>query len=72
MGLADIVASGELRHPDDPALNTHIAAAERLPRGDAWTFGRKAPLRSTSPTPPPAQYTWARTLPPAPPPLTIA
>ncbi|WP_018587947.1 terminase large subunit [Salinispora arenicola] len=72
MGLADIAGSGELRHPDDPALNAHIAAAERLPRGDAWTFGRKgaAPIDLAYATA--GAVHLARTLPPAPPPLTIA
>ena len=41
MGLVDVVTATELVHPDDPMLNSHSAAAQKLPRGDAWVFGRK-------------------------------
>jgi hypothetical protein len=41
MGLAESVIAGRVAHSDDPLLNTHVAAAERLKRGDAWVFSRK-------------------------------
>ena len=41
MGLADVITAAELVHPDDPMLNSHSGAAQKLPRGDAWVFGRK-------------------------------
>lgn len=41
MGAADLVAGGSLRHPDDPMLNEHVAAATKAWRGDAWVFARR-------------------------------
>ena len=41
MGAVDLVISGEIAHPDDPMLNSHVNAAQRLRRGDAWVFGRQ-------------------------------
>ena len=41
MGLAEQVMSGRVAHSDDPLLNAHVGAAERLKRGDAWVFSRK-------------------------------
>jgi len=40
MGLAEQVTSGKLVHSDDPLLNDHVGAAERLRRGDGWVFSR--------------------------------
>lgn len=40
MGLADIVASGQLQHPKDEMLDQHIAQTQKLKRGDAWVFTR--------------------------------
>lgn len=40
MGLADLVRVKGLRHPDDPMLNSHVASAQKLTRGDAYTFRR--------------------------------
>lgn len=41
MGLADIVAAGELEHPEDPMLTAHVQAAQKLRRGEAWAFTRR-------------------------------
>ncbi len=41
MGLAEVVASRQLRHPRDPLLDAHVAASVKAPRGDAWVLGRK-------------------------------
>lgn len=41
MGLAEQVRVGGLHHPDDPLLNNHVAAAQKLYRGDAFAFRRQ-------------------------------
>ncbi|MBQ1039295.1 terminase large subunit [Micromonospora sp. C81] len=41
MGLADLVDAGQVLHSDDPLLNSHILAAEKLWSGDVWRFSRK-------------------------------
>lgn len=41
MGLADLVLSGEVVHPDDDLLNDHVRAAQKLNRGDGWVFARR-------------------------------
>ena len=41
MGLAEQVQSGQIAHSDQALLNTHVTAAEKLRRGDAWVFTRK-------------------------------
>lgn len=41
MGLNEQVIANQIAHSDDPLLNDHIGAAERLARGDAWVFSRK-------------------------------
>lgn len=71
MGLAEQVAAGEIVHPDDPMLTQHVHAAQKLHRGDAWVFTRKGN------TPVDGAYALAgavhlaRTLPPAPSPVTV-
>ena len=40
-GLADLTAARQLTHSDDPLLNKHVAAAEKLTTGDGWRFGRR-------------------------------
>lgn len=40
MGLAELVRVKGLHHPDDPMLNAHVAAAQKLYRGDAFAFRR--------------------------------
>lgn len=41
MGFAEYVGAGQVAHSADPLLNAHVEGAERLPRGDAWVFGRR-------------------------------
>lgn len=41
MGLAEVVQSGQLCHPRDELLTNHVQNAQKLPRGDAWTFTRR-------------------------------
>lgn len=41
MGLADLVQSGAVEHPDDQLMNAHILSAEKLPRGEGWVYSRK-------------------------------
>lgn len=41
MAFSDLVDAGEIAHSDDPLLNAHIAAAEKLRQGDAWRFTRR-------------------------------
>lgn len=41
MGFAEQVATGEVVHPNDPMLTEHINNAQKLRRGDGWTFTRR-------------------------------
>jgi hypothetical protein len=41
MGLASLVASHQVAHSDDPLLNAHTKAAEKLVAGDRWRFTRR-------------------------------
>jgi phage terminase large subunit-like protein len=41
MGLAEQVAAGAIVHADDPMLTQHIDNTQKLPRGDAWVYGRR-------------------------------
>jgi hypothetical protein len=41
MGLAEQVDALEVVHPDDPVLNAHVRATQKLRRGDAWVFTRR-------------------------------
>jgi len=83
MGLAEQVVAGDVEHPHDGVLTAHITSATKLPRGDAWVFARAAAEADSSTDedgatggPIDAAYACAgavhlaRTLPPAPPPLT--
>jgi hypothetical protein len=40
-GLADLTRTRMVLHPGDPLLDAHVRAAEKLPSGDGWRFGRK-------------------------------
>jgi len=40
-GLADLARTRAILHPGDPLLDAHVKAAEKLPSGDGWRFGRK-------------------------------
>jgi hypothetical protein len=71
MGLADLVVAGGIVHPNDPMLDAHNGSAQKQWRGDAWVFGRKdagGPIDGTYALA--GAVHLARTLPPAPPPLT--
>lgn len=72
MGFAEVVLSGELRHPRDPMLNAHVAQTQRVPRGDQWVFDRRGskPIDATYAAA--AAVDAARTLPLGRPPLAIA
>lgn len=41
MGFSDLVSSRQVVHPDDEMLNAHVAAAQKLWRGDGWVYARK-------------------------------
>lgn len=41
MGLAELVTAGDVEHPHDPLMTSHIHAAQKLKRGEAWVFTRK-------------------------------
>lgn len=71
MGLAELVHAGELDHPRDPLLNAHVAAAQRLRRGDAWAFQRRGSGPIDALYAAAAAVHCARTLPPPPPALVI-
>jgi hypothetical protein len=71
MGLAEQVVAGQTVHPNDPMVNSHIASAQKMYRGDAWVFGRKdagGPIDGAYAIA--GAVHLSRTLPPAPPPLT--
>jgi hypothetical protein len=71
MGLAELVIARRLRQPRDPLLTAHVEATQRLPRGDAWVFGRRdsgGPIDGTYALAGAAHL--ARTLPPPRPALT--
>lgn len=72
MGLAEQVLAGEVHHPDDPMLNAHVSATQKLRRADAWVFTRRgsAPIDATYALA--GAVHLARTLPAALPPLQVA
>ena len=41
MGFAEQVRSRMIAHSDDPLLNAHVGAAEKMYHGDGWRFTRK-------------------------------
>jgi phage terminase large subunit-like protein len=72
MGLEELNIAGEIRHPKDPMLTAHVESAQKLERADGtWVLTRKG----TSPID--GAYSLAgavhlaRTLPPAPHPVTV-
>lgn len=72
MSFAELVKTGEVLHPNDPSLNAQIENAQRLRVGNRWTFGRRGagPVSGCYAA---AGAAWlARTLPPAPVPLSTA
>lgn len=71
MGLADIVKSGELIHPDDEMLNRHVGSAQKLHRGEVWTFTRAGLYPVNGVYALAGAVHEARILPPPPPPLSV-
>lgn len=72
MGFAEQVASRSVRHPRDPMLDAHSAAAAKLRRGDAWVFTRRGAGPVDGLYAAAGATHLARTLPPLPPPLSVA
>jgi phage terminase large subunit-like protein len=71
MGLADLVAAGEIRHPDDELINAHIAGASKLWRGDTYAYARRGRSPVDGAYAVAGAVHLARTLPPPPPPLEV-
>lgn len=71
MGFADIARPGRLIHPDDPLLNAHVSNAIRVWRGDRWLFMRRGAGPIDAVYAAAGAVHIARSLPPAPPPLTV-
>jgi phage terminase large subunit-like protein len=72
MGFEEQTRSGQLVHPRDPLLDKHVENAQRLRRGDAWTFQRRGAGPVDALYAAAAAVHCARTLPPAPPTLFVA
>lgn len=72
MGFEEQIRSGQVQHPRDPLLDQHVANAQRLRRGDAWTFQRRGAGPVDALYAAAAAVHLARTLPPPKPPLTVA
>lgn len=73
MGLAEVVGAGQVRHPRDDMLTTHVEATQKLRRGEAqWTFTRRssAPIDGTYALA--GAVHLARTLPPPLKPVVVA
>lgn len=71
MGLQEIITAGDLQHPNDPMLTGHINATTKLWRGDAWVFARKGATPISGSYALAGAVHLARTLPPAPAPVTV-
>lgn len=69
MGFADLIHSGEVVHPRDPLLDHHVSNAQRLRRGDAWTYQRRGTGPIDALYAASAAVHAARVLPPPPAPL---
>lgn len=41
MAFRSLVNAGQVAHSSDPLQDAHVAAAERLQRGDTWVFARR-------------------------------
>lgn len=41
MGFVEQINAAQIAHSDDPMLNAHVAATEKLRQGDAWRFTRR-------------------------------
>lgn len=69
MALPELVKAGEIAHPDDPMLNAHVAAAQRLRTGDRFVYTRSGTGPVDGAYAAAGAVHLARTLPPPPPPL---
>ncbi len=65
MSLRSLVLAGEIAHSSDPLQDAHIAAAERLERGDTWVFARRGTRHRDAAYAAAGAVQLARTLPPA-------
>jgi hypothetical protein len=65
LGFEALVTAGHVLHSGDLLLNAHVAAAERLKRGDAWVFSRKGDGHVDALYAAAAATHLARTLPPS-------
>lgn len=72
MGVADLVATGGLRHGDDPLLTQHVEGCTPAWRGDAWLFQRRGRSSIDAAYAMAGAVHLARTLPPPRAPLTVA
>ncbi len=70
MGLSDLVRNGEIAHPGNDLLDTHITGAEKLMQGDRWRFSRKQGHVDAAYAVAAAVHL-ARVMPPAPSPLAV-
>lgn len=71
MALADLVLAGEIVQPKDDMLTAHVHAAQRKRYGDRWVFARAGSGAIDGVYAMAGAVHLARTLPPAPPPLTV-
>jgi phage terminase large subunit-like protein len=71
MGFAELVATGQVRHPRDPMLDQQTAAAQKLHRGDTWVYTRKGRIPVDGVYAAAGAAHLARTLPPPLPPLEV-
>jgi hypothetical protein len=58
VGFAAAINQAQLRHLDQPSLNTAVAAAKRRMVGDSWAFGRRGSLVDISPVVAASLATW--------------
>lgn len=67
MGLAEQVAAGQVLHPADELLTSHVTGAEKLKRGDGggWVFSRKGEGHCDAAYAAAGAVHLARTLPPS-------
>lgn len=71
MGFAQLASDGDVLHPLDPLMTTHVTGAERLWIGDAWCFTRRGAGHVDAAYAAAGATHLARTLPPPPPPARL-
>jgi hypothetical protein len=69
MALPLLVTGGEIRHPRDPLLDSHVASAQKLRTGDRWVYTRRGAGAVDAVYAAAAATHLARVLPPPPPKL---